>query len=195
VQRVDPVVPLAHRARPVGVATDEVVERVGQHLACQARHLLDLRKLRERRLFRQVLDGLRDVYRVIAHPLEVVGDLHRHRDQPQVARERLLQREQVDAGVIDLHLQRIELPVGQDHRIRLRRVALAQRLHRRAHLLLGEGRHLQEQVLQLRQLLVEMASSGDGAHPNLPVMYASVCSSFGLVKMSFVRPSSTSRPM
>ena len=58
---------------------------------------------------------------------------------------------------------------------------------------LGLARHGEEPDLDVAQLLVEMAVGVD-AHPNLPVMYASVRSCFGLVKRAWVSPSSTSRP-
>ena len=38
-------------------------------------------------------DALGDVHREVRHPLKVGGDVHRHRDEPQVRSHRLTQRQ------------------------------------------------------------------------------------------------------
>ncbi len=97
-----------------GIAADERLERVGEHLAGQPGHLDDLRLRRDGPRLGQPLGRLGDVDRVVADPLEVVGDLERGGEHPEVARHRLLQREQVDALLLDLHLH------GVDHAVALR---------------------------------------------------------------------------
>ena len=67
--------------------------------------------------------ALRDVHRVIADALEIVRDLDRADDEAKVARHRLLQREQRDRALLDLDLERVELRVAGDHRLRLAGVA------------------------------------------------------------------------
>ena len=102
-------------------------------------------------------------------------------------------REQVDHLFLDLDLERVDVAVARDDRLRLVGVALEQRLDRQVQRRLGLARHGEQPRLDLRQLLVKM-SLGIDAHPNLPVMYASVRSCLGLVKIWLVSPSSTSTP-
>jgi hypothetical protein len=107
---------------------------------------------------------------MVADALEVVGDLHRHGDEAQVAREGLLEREEMDAAVLDLHLDRVQLPVPEHDGLRERRIALAERLDRMTHKLLRQGRHLEEKRAQLGQFGMEVTRGARCAHPNLPVM-------------------------
>ena len=57
------------------------------------------------------LDPLGDVGGVVADALEVVGDLERHRDHPQVDRHRLARGEQPDRQLVDLLLELVDLAV------------------------------------------------------------------------------------
>ena len=116
VQRVHLVVAQADLAAGRGVAADERLERVGQHLARQPRHLDDLGLGRDRPALVQPLGRLGDVDRVVAHPLEVVGDLERGGEHPEVAGHRLLEGEEVDALLLDLDLHAVDDPVARDHR-------------------------------------------------------------------------------
>ena len=60
---------------------------------------IDLGLRRDRRVPGQPLRrDCGDVDRVVAHALQVVGDLERRGEHPEVARHRLLQREEVDAA-------------------------------------------------------------------------------------------------
>ena len=95
-QGVDLVVPQADLAPRGGVAADERLERVGEHVAGQPGHLDDLGLRRDRSGPRQPLGALGDVDGVVAHPLEVVGDLEGRGQHPEVAGHRLLEGEEVD---------------------------------------------------------------------------------------------------
>ena len=137
---------------------------------------------------------LRDVDRVIADALEVARHLDRGDDEAKVARHRLLQGEQLERGGLDLELHRIELAVGIDHRVGLAGVLTEQRLHRELDERFRLLRHREETTVERRELIVKMAKWCFWAHPNLPVMYASVRSSRGLVKSRCVSPISISLP-
>ena len=57
---------------------------------------------------------LGDVHGLVADPLQVGVDLHGRRDQAQVRGHGLLQRQQLQAAVVDLDLQVVDLLVGRD---------------------------------------------------------------------------------
>src|SRR5439155_1345198 len=136
----------------------------------------------ERRRGEQPFGALRDVHGVISHALQIVGDLHRREQQPEVARHGLLRGEEVHDRLLDLHLEAIEHAVPRDDLRREGPVALEHRVERRTERHLGVGRHVEELRLELRELVVEVAMNpgaaprgqptlvGHSVHPNLPVM-------------------------
>ena len=67
----------------------------------------------ERRGLVQVERPLGDVHRQVAHALEVGDDLERGGDEAQVGRRRLAQRQDAPAGVVDLHLEPVDLAVAR----------------------------------------------------------------------------------
>ena len=82
-------------------------------------------------------------------------------DEAEVARHRLLQREQVDGLILDLELERVELAVAGDHRLGHRCVA-AQAAHRPTGRAsdVGEIGHVEQPLLECRELVVKMAKAG-----------------------------------
>jgi len=186
------VVPPADLPSRLGVAPDERLEGVGKHVAREARHLDDLRLRGDGALVGEPHRRLRDVDGVVAHPLEVVGDLQGGGQHAEVARHRLLEGQQVDAHLFKLDLHLVDDPVGADHRLGLLPVPLEQRVHRQAQCGLRLARHGQEADLDLAQVVMKVPVRL--GHPNLPVMYASVRSCVGEVKSWSVSPNSTSLP-
>ncbi len=101
-------------SRPAGgVAPDEGLEGIGEHVPGQPGHLDDLGFRGDRPGLGQPLGRLGDVDRVVADPLEVVGDLERRGQHPEVASHRLLQGQQVDALLLDLDLHAVDDPVAR----------------------------------------------------------------------------------
>jgi hypothetical protein len=100
VELVDGVVGAADVERQVGVLADERVERPVQHGAHEVRHQRQvdhrLRLRLDRRLGVELERALRDVRRHVADALEVGRDLERGRDEAEVARRGLVQREQLE---------------------------------------------------------------------------------------------------
>ena len=90
----------------------------------------------------QLERALADVHGQIRAPLEIRDDLHRRGDQPQVPRQRLLQREQFHAEVVDLDLQTVDLGVLGDHPARDVRVPIDESGERPADRLLDATPHL-----------------------------------------------------
>ena len=110
--------------------------------------------------------ALGDVHRLVADALEIGVDLDDRTHQPQVGRDRILQREELDAQVVDLELELVDLRVAGGHLDRQVGPALDQRRERIAHARLDELAHGVEPVGEAPQLLVKMALH----QPNLPVM-------------------------
>ena len=105
---------------------------------------------------------------MVAHALEIVRDLHRGGEEPQVAGHRLLRGEEPDHGLFDLELEPVQLAVAGDHALGLLAVALEQRLDRRGERGLRIARHVEERDLELREIVVEMAV-GFNAHVPCPL--------------------------
>src|SRR5690606_17629194 len=99
----------------------------------------------------------------------------------------------VHAGLLDLHFHGVDDPVVLDHALRLGAIALQQGLHGQPQGRLRLTGHGEEADLDIVQLVMEMAVHVN-AHPNLPVMYASVRSFAGAVKSRSVSPNSISSP-
>ena len=186
------VVPTTHLAPRLCVAPDERLEGVGEHVAGEPRHLDDLGLRRDATEARQPAGRLGDVDRVVAHPLEVVRDLERGGQHPEVPCHRLLEGQQVDAHLLELDLHLVDDPVAGDDTLGLGAVALEERLDGQSQGGLRLTRHRQEADLDLAQVVVKVPV-GLG-HPNLPVMYASVRSCAGAVKSCSVSPNSMSSP-
>ena len=114
---------------------------------------------------------LGDVDGEVAHTLEVGVDLYRRDDGAKVDRHRLVEREQREAAVVDLDVQRVERAVRGQHARNQIAVAIDETFDRQAHLFLGEAAHLEESGLQLFELILKMADAlfGRSHYPNLPV--------------------------
>jgi len=182
-QRVHAVVLAADLAAELPVPTHEGVQRPRKHGARLARHFRELVLGRKQQPVPvEPLGGLRDVDRVVAHALEVVGDLHGGKEEPEIPRHRLLGREQVDDCLLDLELESVERAVSGDDLRGERIVARERSIHGYVQGLLGIGRHGEELCLKLRQFVVKVAADlgvpprvppkrvGLLVQPNLPVM-------------------------
>ena len=69
---------------------------------------------------------LRDVHREVTHPLELADHPQRGHEHPQVAGDRVLQREQLEAVLLQLLAQGVDLPVVGDDLLGPLGVALEQ---------------------------------------------------------------------
>jgi hypothetical protein len=103
--------------------------------------------------------GLRDVDGEVADPLEVGVDLQRGDDGPEIDGHRLVERQQREAAVVDLDVQRVHRLVADEHAIEQVAIAFDQSLDRQAHLLLREPAHFEQPRLELFELLLEMTNT------------------------------------
>ena len=134
---------------------------------------------------------------MIANSLDVARDFYRSDEKSQVASQRLLKSEQPDRALLDLDFKSVDALIVDDHLFGRVAVTLEERFNRLVYQPLRQCGHVDQSLLQLGQLFVKMPVSRcllRRCHPNLPVMYASVRSSRGRVKIISVGPVSTRRP-
>ncbi len=121
---------------------------------------------------------LGDVDGEVADALEIGVDLHGRDDRAQVDGHRLVERQQREAAVVDLDVQRVERLVAGEHALDQLAVAVDQALDREAHLLLGQAAHLEQAGLELLELFLKMPDAGsvtcrvlhaEASYPNRPV--------------------------
>ena len=170
VQRVDLVVPQADLAACGGVAPDEGLERVGQHVAGQPGHLDDLGLRRDG-------PGLRSAARrdwamltawspTRSRSLAILSaevSMRRSRAIGCWSARRLMHCSSISTSMLSM----TRSPAMTRPALSL--VALEQRLDREAERRLRLARHREQAHLDVAQLVVEVAMDVD-AHPNLPVM-------------------------
>ena len=135
---------------------DERVERVAQHRLRDRRHARDVDQLLDRRVRRVAHGRLGDVDRQVADALEVGVDLHRRDDRAQVGGHRLVQRQQREAAVVDLDVQRVERLVAGQHALDQVAVALDEPLDREAHFFFGQAAHFEQPGLELLELFLKV---------------------------------------
>src|SRR5215203_7267951 len=192
-QGVDLVISAADLAPRLRVAANERLESVREHFTSQSSHFDDLGFRCDRPCLVQPLGRLRDVHRVISNSLEIVRNLQGRWEHAEVARHRLLQGQQIDALLLDLYFHCVDYPVSSYDPLRLLAIALEQGFHCQRQCGLCFTGHREQPHLHVTQLIVKMTMDID-AHPNLPVMYASVRSFLGLVKIRSVSLNSISSP-
>ena len=102
---------------------------------------------------------------------EAVG-LHRGGDEPQIARGGLVERQQLHALLVDFDVVGADLLVAIDDLLGQIAVALEERAHDPADLVLDQASHGQQGLLERVQLFVEMAlhSRALRPQPKRPVM-------------------------
>ena len=129
-------------------------------------------------------DHLRDVHALVAHALHVLDHVQQGRHQAQVAGHRRLERQQRQDALVHLQVAAVDaVVVGDDHRGQLD-VAVGDRLQGPVQGLADEVQAAQRLGLELGQLVLEVLAVGPALchQPTLPVTYASVRGSDGLVK-------------
>ena len=80
-----------------------------------------------------------------------------------------MEREQLEAAVVDLDMKLVDRFVTVEHPVDRRDVPADEALHGRPHALLGQAAHLEQPSLECFELLLEMAYDPLLHYPNLPV--------------------------
>ena len=156
VHQIDLVVAAPDRHRLVGIALDIGIERVLHHALHELAHARDgMQRPYARRLLGEPMAACGDALGgVVADALEIVRDLHRHGDQPQVDGDRLAGREHADRELIDLLLERIDRIVALDDLVGEVDIAGDQRLDAAADLVLDQAAHLEDLARQVGDFLI-----------------------------------------
>ncbi len=135
-----------------------------------------------------------DVGGEVADALQLAVDLDDGDEEAQIAGDRLVERQQLEALLFDLDLLLVDLEVADDDLARLVAIALLDGLERDAQVVLHEGSKREDLALELVELALEMCHAALLPQPKRPVMYSSVCFSVGQEKMFVVEPNSMMRP-
>ncbi len=117
---------------------------------------------------------LSDAHAVIADPLQLTRDHDRRDDGPQVTRDGLLHRDEVDRAVLDGEAQLIDLPVCRHDILRCERVEAAESGDAALDGDVDEARQASQVHSKLLHALVERGARVDGTErehqPKRPVM-------------------------
>ena len=103
----------------------------------------------------------------VADALQLAVDLDDRGDEAQVAGHRLVERQDLEALLLDVDLALVDQHVGRDHAPRLRRVALFDRLEGEAEVLLHERAEGQDLALEPIYLTLQMSHGTLAAQPRL----------------------------
>ncbi len=161
----------AHPPGQLGVAGHEGVQALLHHPLGPIGHARQVDVGLELRLLVQLQRALGDVDGLVADALEIGDDLHGGGDEAQIAGGRLVQRQELHALLVDLDVVGVHLRVAVDDLLGQHRVALQQRGHDPADLVLDQAAHGQQGLLERVQLFVKVAlHDGPPLYPNRPVM-------------------------
>ncbi len=113
---------------------------------------------------------LGDVDGEIADALQVGVDFDRRHDRPQVHGHRLVERQELEAAIVDFDVQLIDGPIALEHARDDLGVVANEPVDRRPNPVLGEPAHLEKPGLELFELLLEVTNDRVAhGYPNLPV--------------------------
>ena len=92
-------------------------------------------------------------------------------DRAQVDRHRLVERQQLEAAVVDLDVQLVDGRVAAEHALDRRHVAVDQAAHGQPQAVLGQSAHFEQAGLELLELLLKVRDVAfvSCAYPNRPV--------------------------
>ena len=161
VEIVDVAVARNHRPGLLRLAVDERRDRIAQHLQRHRRHARQVDVGLELRLRAQIDHPAGNRHRLVAHPLQILRNLHRDRDQPELGRERGF-GEQMERRVVDLNFVLVEDVVVRLHLQRERVVPLHQGPHGAGDRGFGVARHRKEALLEMGHFFVVVRHGGKG---------------------------------
>ena len=108
VEIVDVIIASRDRSGAVVIDVDDRREDVADLLSDEAPHLGQMHVVSQRRIRRELARLLGDRCGMVAHPLEVVGDVVEREQEAQVARDRLLERDRPRDEAGDVALVPVE---------------------------------------------------------------------------------------
>ena len=149
------LVPWHHGPGELDVLAHVGVDGVLEHRHGVRVHRLDQFHFGQRRMLIQFARPPRDVRPLVGHALEVGRELHRRNHPAQIGRDRLKTQEQIDAILVHLLFELIDLLVIGDRDRAHLVVPLHQAGDGAIEAALGQARHHEDVVAQGRERFVE----------------------------------------
>ncbi len=155
VEIIDRAVGLGDADRRFGIACGKGIEHVMHHPAGEIGHR---REDRQRLNVAVIVDGgdaARDIFGIIADPLDDARDFQRRDDFAQIVGERGAQRDQFDREPFDFMFNLVDLAITRDHAVGGVEVVPLERFHRLDNRLFGKSAHLRNQAAQPPDVFVK----------------------------------------
>lgn len=156
-ERIELVVLDEDSAGTGDVAGDERVERLAEHTLRQIAHSRQIDQRLDGRVRDVPLGGFADIDCEVGDAFEIAVDLHGGDDGPEIDRHRLVQRQQLEATVVDFDMHLVDrLVAGDDVGDRLT-IPVDEPVHGQTDALLGHAAHQQQPLFELRELFREVS--------------------------------------
>jgi hypothetical protein len=183
--------------REFNVAANHGIQRIANLLFDDFGHARQIHVRLDAGMAKDAQGALRNVHGLIADALEIIVNAGNREDEAQVGGHELVESEELNDAVVDFELKFVDSvffikdPLGELF------IGIEDRVNRLMNGALGEAAHPKEAFLELVQILFEVSFHNSlslcvevvaaepkqyGSHPNLPVIYASVRGSPGVVK-------------
>ena len=162
---VDDVIHFQHSLGEFGFTFHERLQRAPYHGADGGGHARDIDRQIDSRQFNQVHYALGDVYRLIAHALEIGIDLGDRENEAEIRGRRLLRGQDVESQFINLALGGVDVTLVFEDQLTACEIALGIRLGGAINRQFRETAHAEQFLPEVFHLLLKARAH----HPNLPV--------------------------
>ena len=129
------------------ITTD--LERIADHALRDARHARNIDVRLQQGLLVEFQGAFADVHGHITDPFEIGGDLETGGDKPEVAAGGLVQGQQTNADIVDVHVEPVHLMVAFNDDLGELGISVHQRLHRFLNLIFDQSSHVEDFLTQL----------------------------------------------
>ena len=138
------------------VTADKRIQAVGHHFNGCLRHAVDMRVVTART--GQIRYNLRNITCLVTDTLDIRDHFQHGRDQTQIACNRLLLQQQLEAHGLDFTFLAVDLLIDADGGSRQLDIALKQSLYRTGDCVFAQCPHRDQLIVHLRKLIVKTVS-------------------------------------